>query len=64
MKAGDTCPYCGGVLAEIVYGMPSSETVDELREGAPLVLAGCEVPLDPPAFRCRACGLEVGEWAG
>lgn len=53
------CEACGGVLYEIVYGMPSYETFLEVEAGAHMVIGGCVIRSNPPSHQCHDCGLEV-----
>lgn len=56
------CPMCGTTEPlDIVYGLPSNEMMDAASEGA-IVLGGCIIGDDPPAYRCRNedCGNEFG----
>jgi hypothetical protein len=53
------CPVCGTPDARpIVYGMPSGDLFDDLS----IVLGGCMVTGDDPAFSCRnaSCGHTFG----
>lgn len=55
------CPYCGGKVVEIVYGMPSHELLEEEEKGN-IVLGGCCITVDDdgnimgPQWRCTKCG--------
>lgn len=52
------CPHCGSdQVAEIVYGLPSADILDEGAQGR-VVLGGCSVSTDDPTHACRACGSE------
>lgn len=53
------CEVCGGPLYEILYGMPTYETFQEIEAGAPMVIAGCSIPMNPASHQCDDCGLEV-----
>ena len=55
------CPSCGHEpVASILYGMPAmnEDTRERLLSGR-LVLAGCTVTDDDPAWECGACGLRM-----
>ena len=56
------CPKCGSLsAARIMYGLP--HYCKELREAlgtGRLVLGGCVVELESPAWRCNACGHSWG----
>ena len=53
------CEACGGVLYEIIYGMPIYEVFEAIEAGAPMMLAGCVIPLNPPSHQCHDCGLDA-----
>ena len=56
------CPYCGsGNYAEYVWGMPymSDELRREMEEGK-IVLGGCCITGEDPAYHCRDCGGDFG----
>jgi YgiT-type zinc finger domain-containing protein len=54
------CPRCGSSnVAEILYGYPSPELMERRRD-EPIVLGGCEIHPDGPAWRCLECGEEWG----
>src|SRR5437867_5343122 len=59
---GHRCPACGsGRLARIVYGLVPPDAMGELRDAldrGKIVLGGCLMTGDNPAWRCRACGRE------
>lgn len=51
------CPACGSAdVARIMYGFPTSEAFDDPT----IVLGGCVVWPDSPAFACRGCEHEWG----
>ncbi len=53
----NACPDCGAVpVAEILYGLPDGIDRELLASGA-LVLGGCVITGDDPAWRCTQCGL-------
>jgi hypothetical protein len=57
--AARVCPVCGTPDAwPIVYGLPSGALFDDPS----VVLGGCMVTSDDPAFRCRnpSCAHEFG----
>ncbi len=58
------CPRCGSAdqVVEVVYGLPSQETAERARRGE-LVLGGCILRPDFPAWYCRACELDFGQLA-
>lgn len=51
------CPKCGENLVEIIYGMPSSELF-EAEERGEVVIGGCEVTGNDPAYRCKKCDID------
>jgi len=57
------CPQCGSLrVAAILYGLPIFD--DGLRrdlEAGRVVLGGCCVSNDSPAWRCLACGHKWGQ---
>ena len=59
-----TCPNCKGTnVAEIMYGYPSSEFLDELKKDenkGKYQLGGCCISNDDPAFSCNDCGYLFG----
>lgn len=57
------CPYCGSPrVIPIMYGLPLPDLVAAEERGE-LILAGCVVDVDSPAFHCRACGRDLPERA-
>ena len=58
------CPSCEGTnIAEIMYGYPSSEFLDELKKEenkGKYQLGGCCISNDDPAFSCNDCGFQFG----
>jgi hypothetical protein len=49
------CPACGSRDAvPIAYGYPSHEMFEAERRGE-LVLGGCLIGPESPAYQCRAC---------
>ena len=59
-----TCPNCKGTnIAEIIYGYPYSEFLDELKKDenkGKYQLGGCCISNDDPAFSCNDCGFLFG----
>lgn len=55
------CPACGfSPVASIMYGMPAS--IDELEaelDSGRLVLGGCCVDFEDPAWHCTNCKLDI-----
>ena len=62
MPLPSKCPECGSAkVAEIVYGLPSSDWDWEKDVDAGRVrLGGCCVPPDPRQWKCDSCGHEWG----
>lgn len=56
-----TCPRCGGRAVPILRGYPSPDAFDAADRGE-VVLGGCIVTDDDPAFACTGfdCGLTFG----
>ena len=59
-----TCPSCNGTnVAEIMYGYPSSQFLDEMKKDenkGKFQLGGCCISNDDPAFSCNDCGNLFG----
>ena len=59
-----TCPSCNGTnIAEIMYGYPSSQFLDEMKKDenkGKFQLGGCCISNDDPAFSCNDCGNLFG----
>ena len=59
-----TCPDCKGTnVAEIMYGLPSQEFMEELDKDEnkdKYQLGGCCISDDDPAFSCNDCGFLFG----
>ena len=59
-----TCPSCNGTnVAEIMYGYPSSQFLDEMKKDenkGKFQLGGCCISNDDPAFSCNDCGSLFG----
>ena len=59
-----TCPNCNGTnVAEIMYGLPSQEFMEELdkeENKGKYCLGGCCVSNNDPAFSCNDCGNLFG----
>ena len=54
------CPACGSDrVIPIGYGEPTPEGEAAARRGE-VVLGGCIIGADSPAWACRACGEEFG----
>ncbi len=51
--------HCGKSMVPVVYGMPGPDLF-EASERGDVVLGGCVVSDDIPAFRCRSCGATSG----
>ena len=50
------CPQCSSTDAvRIAYGFPGIELAEAARQGE-VVLGGCVIGPESPAFECRACG--------
>jgi hypothetical protein len=57
---GPECPKCGGAdTRAIVYGLVGHAILVEAHRGD-VVLGGCVVVGDDPAYACRACGHRFG----
>lgn len=55
------CPQCGHrPMAEILYGMPSSDSwlEQKIKEGR-ITIGGCCIDSNDPAWECCLCGLKV-----
>lgn len=59
-----TCPNCNGTnVAEIMYGLPTQEFMEELdkeKNKGKYRLGGCCISNDDPAFSCNDCGELFG----
>lgn len=56
------CPKCGSTEAvEILYGYPTSEAGMAAERGE-IVLGGCLILEQSPAYQCRGCGAPL-PWA-
>ena len=56
-----TCPDCGSTeVVPIAYGIATDESLEEERQGK-IVLGGCLMSPDNPAWCCKACGHRWGE---
>lgn len=61
MNKPEKCPKCGGEVVRIVYGMPGHELA--LKETAgELVLGGCCVEENSPAWQCLKCKKTFGRY--
>jgi hypothetical protein len=55
------CPHCGSDrVVPYAYGLPIPDLV-EAEERGEVILAGCVVDADSPAFHCNACGQDLQE---
>jgi hypothetical protein len=53
------CPRCGSDrVVPYAYGLPIPDLVAAEERGE-VLLAGCVVDADSPAFHCRACGRDL-----
>ncbi len=53
------CVRCGSSDAiPIVYGLPTWEAVEEAQRGQ-IVLGGCVIGHESPAFECAGCGAAL-----
>jgi len=60
VQVGRVCPECGREdSVPLLWGLPDFETM-RLAERGQVVLGGCMVMGEDPAFACRSCGLEWG----
>jgi len=48
------CPNCGNKLAKIIYGMPSSDIMDQVEKGE-VFIGGCCVDEENPEYHCNVC---------
>jgi hypothetical protein len=57
------CPRCNsGRVAAILYGLPDfGDELDRRLEAGEIVLGGCVVHRDDPAWHCRDCEHRWGE---
>ena len=61
MTKAPPCPRCNGAAVPIVYGLgPPSEAYDR----GEIVLGGCVVDENSPAWHCQGCGHEFGDGGG
>jgi hypothetical protein len=52
------CPQCGSQdVIRIVYGFPSSQTIEKAEKGE-IKLGGCVVHPDNPNLHCKHCHFE------
>ena len=58
-----SCPKCSSPkVAEIRYGLPSDfEGIRSRLDRGELILGGCSVSAESPAWHCHECGNEWGE---
>lgn len=55
-KRPDRCPRCGAkTFVPIAYGLPDRGLLEAAQQGK-VVLGGCIVENDDPAWSCRECG--------
>ncbi len=61
MRKPRKCPSCGHApFASILRGLPHySDDLERDLEAGRVVLGGCSVSLDDPAWACSACGMEM-----
>lgn len=52
------CPKCNGYIVEIIYGMPTSETFEKVKNKE-LYLGGCEVSYNQPKYHCYNCNIDI-----
>lgn len=54
------CPYCGSDhIAEIIYGeMVFDQELEDALAKKEIILGGCCIYPDSPAFHCNDCGKE------
>ena len=53
------CPACGeAAVVSIAWGFPT-EAVFEDADAGKVVVGGCVVTGDDPAWRCKACGRDI-----
>lgn len=57
----EKCPKCGSErIARILLGMPIfSEQLDADIQAGRIVLGGCEMNGDDPAWQCKECETEI-----
>ena len=48
------CPKCNNKLLKVVYGMPSHELFEAAERGE-VILGGCCISGDDPAYYCKKC---------
>ena len=55
------CPKCGkSWIAEILWGYPDMESIEEELEKKEIVLGGCYVTDHDPKWECNDCGHRWG----
>lgn len=59
-KSEPKCPKCGNKLIKIVYGIPSSEMIEQVEKGE-IFLGGCEIGNVNPKFHCKNCEVSFFE---
>ena len=57
----EKCPKCGSArVARILYGMPMfSDQLQADMDSGKIVLGGCELTGDDPAWKCLECETEI-----
>ena len=59
-KLGAKCPKCNkGELLLIVYGYPTKVAEEAAKKGD-ILLGGCCITDNDPAFGCKLCGAKFG----
>lgn len=61
VKRPKKCPYCGGEVCDILWGMPTvdAEINHLLNTGRNLIIGGCVVREEGnPDYECEDCGLQ------
>jgi predicted RNA-binding Zn-ribbon protein involved in translation (DUF1610 family) len=55
------CPKCGSIrIARYLYGMPMmSEQLQADLDTGRIVIGGCEITGDDPAWKCLECETEI-----
>ena len=54
------CAQCGGEALPVAFGYPGPEMIAAVERGE-IVLGGCIVDDDDPAWECSECGTRVTE---
>ena len=60
-KNPEKCPECGSdKIASILYGLPAfSDSLRQKIKDGKIVLGGCCVTDDDPAWRCTSCNTVI-----